>query len=76
MRTAIYARTSTNNQQKGLENARAKGKKIGRSKERNSELIRSLRSQGMSYRNIAKLTGYSISTISRDLNCDITDQAL
>ncbi len=52
----------------GLENARAKGKKIGRSKERNSDLIRSLRSQDMSYREIAKLTGYSISTISREFS--------
>ena len=52
----------------GLNNARAKGKTIGRTKQRNSDLIRSLRSQNMSYRKIAKLTGYSISTISREMN--------
>jgi DNA invertase Pin-like site-specific DNA recombinase len=52
----------------GLENARAKGKKIGRNKVRNSDLIRSLRDQSMSYREIARLTGYSISTISREFS--------
>lgn len=52
----------------GIENARAKGKRIGRSKERNSELIRNLRDQSMSYHEIARLTGYSISTISREFS--------
>ncbi len=34
----------------GLKNAKAKGKKLGRKKDRNSKLIRELASQGMSYR--------------------------
>ncbi len=51
----------------GLENARAKGKKIGRRKTRNSALIRQLAQQKISYREISSLTGYSISTIHREL---------
>lgn len=51
----------------GLKNAQAKGKSIGRPKTTNSALIKKLRTQSMSYREISKLTGYSISTISREL---------
>lgn len=51
----------------GLNNARAKGKQIGRKKIRNSALIRELSSQGLSYRSISKLTGSSLGTIAREL---------
>ena len=39
----------------GLQNARAKGKHIGRKKLRDSELIRKLLKAGMTYRNIAMI---------------------
>lgn len=51
----------------GLQNAKAKGKKLGRKKDRNSKLIRELASQGMSYRKIADLAKCSISTVHREL---------
>lgn len=52
----------------GLRNARAKGKKLGRKKDRNSKLIRELAAQGMSYRKIADLAKSSISTVHRELH--------
>lgn len=51
----------------GLTVARKKGKQLGRPKTRNSELIRELRQQGRSYREISKLLGCSISTIHHEL---------
>ena len=51
----------------GLENAKAKGKKLGKPKTRNSELIRELYSQGYSYRKIAIFAKCSISTVHREL---------
>jgi DNA invertase Pin-like site-specific DNA recombinase len=41
----------------GLKNAKAKGKKLGRPKSRNSKLIEELSNQGFSQRKIAELTG-------------------
>ena len=52
---------------RGLENAREKGRRLGRPTERNSELIRKLRSQGMKYEEIAKFANCSIATVSREL---------
>jgi DNA invertase Pin-like site-specific DNA recombinase len=54
----------------GLEYAKTiKGKKLGRPKERrNTELILHLQKQGMSQRAISKITGYSLSTVCRELN--------
>jgi DNA invertase Pin-like site-specific DNA recombinase len=52
----------------GLKNAVAKGKKLGRKKSRNSELIRELRKSNMSYRKISELTKCSPSTVCRELN--------
>jgi DNA invertase Pin-like site-specific DNA recombinase len=51
----------------GLMNAKAKGKKIGRKKTRNSKLIQELHKQKLSYRKIAEITGHSISTIHNEL---------
>ncbi len=51
----------------GLENARAKGKQIGRKKTRNSKLIRVLAKQKYSQREIAKLAGCSKTTVQREL---------
>lgn len=52
----------------GLKNAKSKGKKLVRKKDRNSKLIRELASQGMSYRKIAELAKCSISTVLRELH--------
>lgn len=51
----------------GLQNAKAKGKALGRKKSRNSKLIRELIAQGHSQRKIAKLIGCSRSTIQREM---------
>ncbi len=51
----------------GLNNARAKGKQIGRRKTRNSKLITGLHKKGMSYRQIAEMAGCSIATVHREL---------
>lgn len=51
----------------GLVNARAKGKKLGRTKTRPSELIRGLALQGMSYRAIAKLAKCSASSVAEEI---------
>jgi len=52
----------------GLANAKAKGKKLGRSKTRDSDLIQELRLQGYSYRKIAQFAKCSISTVHRELS--------
>lgn len=52
----------------GIENARAKGKQIGRPITRNEPLIKSLRSKGLTYQEISDLTGFGLATISRVLN--------
>ena len=50
----------------GLENARAKGKLIGRKKLRDSELIRKLLTAGMSYRNIGVVAKCSHGSVSAE----------
>lgn len=54
----------------GLEYAKnVKGKRLGRPKsERNLELIFHFHKQGMSFREIARMTGYSLSSVSREIN--------
>jgi putative DNA-invertase from lambdoid prophage Rac len=52
----------------GLENAKAKGVKLGKPKKPlNRELLMNLINQKMSYRDMSKLLGVSPSTISREL---------
>jgi DNA invertase Pin-like site-specific DNA recombinase len=51
----------------GLANARAKGKLIGRKKMRNSEMIRALRSKGLTYRAIAELCNCSHGSVHAEL---------
>ncbi len=51
----------------GLKNAKAKGKKLGRSKTRNSNLIQELAKQKYSQRRIATLAGCSKTTVFREL---------
>ncbi len=51
----------------GLSNAKAKGKRIGRPKTRNSELIRTLASEGRTYREIARLAKCSAATIAAEV---------
>lgn len=52
----------------GLNNARAKGKKLGRPKLRNSELINELASRGYSQKKIAELTKTSRASVWRELS--------
>lgn len=51
----------------GLANARAKGKIIGRKKQRNSEMIRALRRKGLAYRAIADLCGCSHGSVHAEI---------
>ena len=51
----------------GLANAKAKGKKLGQPKTRNSILIQELRKQGFSFRKIAELADCSIGTVANEL---------
>jgi DNA invertase Pin-like site-specific DNA recombinase len=51
----------------GLANARAKGKKIGRAKTRDSALIRSLRNAGLSYREIARIASCSHGSVHAEV---------
>jgi len=51
----------------GLENARSKGKQIGAPKKRNSELIKALRDQGLSYREIAIKAKCSLGSVQAEL---------
>lgn len=48
----------------GLRNARAKGKKVGRKRTVNRELVLKLRGKGMTYREIAKTLGVSHGAIT------------
>ncbi len=50
----------------GLANARAKGKLIGRKKQRDSVLIRKLLQSGMSYRAIASIAGASHGSVAAE----------
>ncbi len=54
----------------GLVNARAKGKTLGRPKTRNSDLIRSLRAKGYTYRQIRNLLGVGSAAITAALRED------
>lgn len=51
----------------GLANARAKGKIIGRKKQRNSDMIRALRRKGLPYRAIAELCGCSHGSVHAEI---------
>ena len=51
----------------GLENAKRKGKKLGRPKKRSDHLIINLRKQGLSYRAIAKQLGVSLGSVQQAL---------
>jgi DNA invertase Pin-like site-specific DNA recombinase len=51
----------------GLANARAKGKRIGRVKTRDSALIRSLRNAGLSYREIARIAACSHGSVHAEV---------
>src|SRR5690606_29078370 len=51
----------------GLANAKAKGIKIGRVKVRPSDLIRTLRRSGVTYREISRITGVSHGAIGAEL---------
>ena len=51
----------------GLENAKAKGKRLGRPKTRPVELIRTLAREGHTYREIQRLTGASQGAIAAEL---------
>lgn len=52
----------------GLENAKSKGKTLGRKPSRNSKLIQELRKKDYTYREIAKLAECSPATVCRELN--------
>lgn len=52
----------------GLNNARAKGRKLGRPQKCSGSQIKHLRAKGLSYRAIAKELGISIGSVSRALN--------
>lgn len=52
----------------GMKAARARGSKIGAPKRRNSKLIWELRNKGYKLKDIASLSGSSISTVSRELS--------
>lgn len=56
----------------GLASAKAKGKRLGREKSINEDLIRTLASNGYSYREIAKLAKCSIASVSRALSVSKT----
>lgn len=61
-RDLIISRVKT-----GLDGARARGVKLGRPSKRNTDLIRTLKSRGMTNKEIAKLAQVSESTVSREL---------
>lgn len=52
----------------GLKAAKERGKILGAPKQRNSELIKELRAKGFSMKEIARVCGCSISTVSRELS--------
>jgi DNA invertase Pin-like site-specific DNA recombinase len=56
----------------GLENARAKGKRLGRPKVRDDAQIRLMRAQGLSIRRIAKQVGLSTTAVQRALKGSVT----
>lgn len=52
----------------GLERAKAAGKKLGRVKTRNSNLIQDLHSHGLSYRQIASVAKCSLGTVAEEIS--------
>jgi len=60
----------------GLANARAKGKRIGRLKTRNSVLIRSLLDAGMSHREIARVARCSHGSVSLEKKVYFAEKAI
>ena len=54
----------------GIRNAKANGKQIGAPKKRNSDLIKALREQGLSYRAIAKKAKCSLGSVQAELRTD------
>lgn len=55
----------------GLENAKAKGTKLGRPKKRNDEAIRTLRAKGVSFRKIASQLGVGIGSVQAALRSGV-----
>ncbi len=53
----------------GLANAKAKGIRIGRKKIRPSQLIRTLRQSGLTYRKIAEIAKVSSGCIGAEIRC-------
>ena len=58
----------------GLENARAKGRQIGRKKLRDSHLIRSLLKNGMSFRQISLIAKCSHGSVSAEKKAMLKDE--
>lgn len=58
----------------GVANARAKGKRLGRPKVRDDEVIRALRAQGLSIRQIAAQAGTSTTSVQRALSVNKSSQ--
>jgi DNA invertase Pin-like site-specific DNA recombinase len=58
----------------GLENARAKGKQIGRKKMRDSHLIRSLLKNGMSFRQVSLIAKCSHGSVSAEKKSMLRDE--
>lgn len=54
----------------GLDNAKAKGRKLGRTKIRDDEAILKLRSEGLSVRKIAKHLSISTGQVQRSIKCN------
>lgn len=60
----------------GLENAKAKGQKLGRPKKRNDAEIQRLRQEGLSIREIAKQMGVSPASVQRALKKPVSKTLL
>ncbi len=60
----------------GLANARAKGRRIGRVKTRNSALIRNLLDAGLSYREISRIAKCSHGSVWAEKQAKIKDESL
>ena len=58
----------------GLENARAKGKQIGRKKLRDSDLIRKLLKNGMSFRQVSSIARCSHGSVSAEKKVMLRDE--
>jgi len=58
----------------GLENARAKGRQIGRKKMRDSDLIRKLLKSGMSFRQVSSIAACSHGSVSAEKKAMLKDE--